>query len=56
MATVEQHELTNYLPLETNENNNNSLLSSTQPNSTSSSMPLQPSRWKTKGIKVDLGH
>ncbi|GAA5797045.1 hypothetical protein HPULCUR_002423 [Helicostylum pulchrum] len=48
MTTVQQHELTNYLPLATNEDSDNTtLLTTTEAPAISSSIPMQPSRWKT---------
>lgn len=50
MTTVQQHELTNYLPLATNEDSDNkTLLSTSEAPAISSSIPMQPSRWKTTG-------
>lgn len=57
MVTIQEHELTSYIPVSTTDNDNNILLlnatNSPKPDS-STSIPLQPSRWKTKGILQDL--
>lgn len=54
MTTVQQHELSNYSPLTTVDDSNGVLLlNPTNPTLISSSILMQPSRWKTKGKSIN---
>ncbi|KAG2196031.1 hypothetical protein INT47_005367 [Mucor saturninus] len=48
MAIEQQHELSNYLPLNTVDDSNSVSINPASSTSISSASPMQPSRWKTK--------